>query len=477
MRLASSSRLAFVIVLASLVPGCSGCDSTASNGGSGNGGGGSDGGGSIVPGADGSVGGDASVAGDAGLAGFCSGSGPLLLVPGAGGASLCSGELAQTTFRYAVCSCGRFAISNTFATDSFDSRDGAYSSASSGNAGSFGTNGNVTLHAAADVGGSVWVHGTSGISAGASGALHAAGELKVNGPLSSASSVVVGHDAFVEGDLSAASLSVGATLTQPAGALRTVAGATSVGALASAPVDFPPPCACEADELVDVAGLVAAQATANDNAAAGFDPSVLVGYTGPTTIDLPCGRLHAPSLSGNGTLTLRVAHRTALFLGGDLEPGADFRVEIVGGGELDLFVEGNVVSAHRLDLGSIDAPSRVRLYVGGSQPIALSGGAVFAGNVYAPHAEFTMSTAIEIYGSLFAAGIVASDRLTVHYDAAILAAGNDCGPPPSTCTSCRDCGNQACTAGGSCGACTSNADCCSPLVCHAGSCVPEIVIE
>lgn len=88
-----------------------------------------------------------------------------------------------------------------------------------------------------------------------------------------------------------------------------------------------------------------------------------------------------------------------------------------------------------------------------------------------------MSTAIEIYGSLFAAGIVASDRLTVHYDAAILAAGNDCGPPPSTCTSCRDCGNQACTAGGSCGACTSNADCCSPLVCHAGSCVPEIVIE
>jgi len=40
----------------------------------------------------------------------------------------------------------------------------------------------------------------------------------------------------------------------------------------------------------------------------------------------------------------------------------------------------------------------------------------------------------------------------------------------SECSDCRDCNNQACIAG-LCGACSNNADCCSPLVCFFGECV------
>jgi hypothetical protein len=168
-------------------------------------------------------------------------------------------------------------------------------------------------------------------------------------------------------------------------------------------------------------------------------------------------------------LTLRVSGRTALFVGGDLNPSGEFRVEVVGEGELDLFVAGNLVSAQRLSLGTAATPSRVRLYLGGSQPVALSGGGVFAGFVYAPFARFTMSTAIEIYGALFAFGIVASDTLTVHYDESIQEAASECDPPPPGCTECGDCLGQACN-GGTCGSCSSDDDCCAPFTCVSGVC-------
>jgi hypothetical protein len=39
------------------------------------------------------------------------------------------------------------------------------------------------------------------------------------------------------------------------------------------------------------------------------------------------------------------------------------------------------------------------------------------------------------------------------------------------CGTCKDCGNQACV-NGTCGSCTTNADCCAPLICQGGTCVP-----
>jgi len=43
--------------------------------------------------------------------------------------------------------------------------------------------------------------------------------------------------------------------------------------------------------------------------------------------------------------------------------------------------------------------------------------------------------------------------------------------PPPQCNTCLDCNGQACN-GGSCGSCQSNSDCCAPLLCKGGTCVP-----
>ena len=255
----------------------------------------------------------------------------------------------------------------------------------------------------------------------------------------------------------------------PAGTSIT-ATTTDIASQASGVVDVSAPCDCGEDAAVDPAALVSTFAVVNDNGAAGFDPSVLNDHAPDAVVELPCGRLYVPAISGAGALTLRVTGRTALFVGGDLSPSGAFRVEVAPGGELDLFIAGNVVSASSMELGSPATPSAVRLYVGGDQPIALSGGGVFAGFIYAPRARFTMSTAIEIFGGLFASGIVASDSLTVHYDEAILAAADDC-DPPSGCEGCGDCNLQACD-GGECVPCVDDADCCAPLVCFDGACLP-----
>lgn len=427
-----------------------------------------------VPGDAGSDSGNGGDAGpdlgdDGGLVGFCAGGGPLL-IPSAGAAGdRCTGQLAESAFRFAVCSCGEFVVSNTFRTDSFDSRDGDYDPVEAGTTGAFGTNGAVNLAAAATIGGSAWVAGAQGLGANATAPLSVAGNLRVAGPVTSMSTVNVDFDADINGNLTATSVTIDGSLMQPGGATIT-ATTQDINAQASGTVTVTPPCDCGASAAVDPAALVTTFASLNDNAEAEFDPSVLADHAPGAVVDLPCGRLYAPTISGTGALTLRVAGRTALFLGGDLAPDAAFTVEIVGDGELDLFVAGNLVSASSVSLGSAATPSRVRLYVGGSDPVALSGGGTFAGFVYAPFARFTMSAAIEIFGGIFANGIVASDSLTVHYDDAILDAASNC-EPPTGCDSCNDCNGNACN-GGACGACVTDADCCAPFTCFQGECSP-----
>jgi hypothetical protein len=67
--------------------------------------------------------------------------------------------------------------------------------------------------------------------------------------------------------------------------------------------------------------------------------------------------------------------------------------------------------------------------------------------------------------------------------------GGACNPPPDAgtlpdggfapdagspaCGTCSDCNNQACVAG-RCGACTTDSQCCAPLICQAGYCLPQI---
>ncbi len=412
--------------------------------------------------------------GGAGVGGqteYCQGSGPPIVVGDTQtlGPAACGGRVAERTFRFAVCTCEGYTTSTALTTDSFDSRQGPWAPGHSG--GSVGTNGALDSNAALQIGGSLWVSGAAGVRAAVR--LDVAADLQDAGPLFGGGQVDIRRDAYVAGDVTLGSLGVAGRLVVPAG--RTIsAPAGTVASTSRAEVRVAPPCACGASDLVDLAAFVAAHRTDHDNARIGLDPTRLARLSGPTTLELPCGRYYVDAIGGDGALTLRIGGRTALFVGGNADLRRAFHVELAPGGELDLLVAGTLSAADELRLGAPEQPARARLYVGGAGTLALAGGTLLGGNLYAPGSELQLSAGAEVFGSLFVRRLVTSAPLTVHYDTAVLDAGAECpGGVPTTCTTCLDCRNQACIAG-QCGACTDTSQCCAPLLCFRGECIAEI---
>ncbi|AKF04612.1 DUF7305 domain-containing protein [Sandaracinus amylolyticus] len=406
---------------------------------------------------------------DARLPSYCEGEGPPVLVSDRG-LPLCSGGLAEATFRFALCTCEGWVSAAPITTDSFASADGPYSSDRAGRAGSIGSNGRIEFNAGADVSGALWTLG----------GVHSSVDLRVGSDLRSGAAVTcdngldVGRDAYVDVSLRARTLRVGGTLTMPEGAPLETTFPPTLGMERRVPVATPPPCSCAPGDLLDVAALVAAHATDNDDALVDFDPRELDGYTGDTTLTLPCGRLYLERVAGEGDLTLVVTGRTALFIAGDLSFNGEFTVLLEGpGAEIDMFVAGDLGAMRVLRIGDALRPAQARLYVGGAGNVSLSDNGFFGGNLYAPRAELVAAGELEVYGSAFVRRVSASGPVTLHYDTSVLRAADPCPPPTRPeCTSCLDCRNQACV-GGTCGACVVDTDCCAPLLCASGTCVPE----
>lgn len=399
--------------------------------------------------------------------GFCEGQGPVVLV-GDQGRTLCSGRLAESTFRYALCSCEGYVGNHRLVTDAFDSREGPFTSAEVG--GSVGINGRLATAGDTELGGTLRAGDAVQVSGPAR--LAVAADLFVQGDLRADGTVEVARSAQVGGAVDVPDLRVAGTLTTAPGAVVQLHGGGQLGGQTTGPVSVPPPCACGADQLFDVAAWVAAQRSDNHNSRIGLGEGDWQNLATDLTVNLPCGRYWVNAIGGAGGLTLRLEGRVALFVSGDLSLQAPLQIDTSLGGELDLFVAGNVVSAGRLDLGDAANPARVRLYVGGNGTLELSGGGVFAGNVYAPRAELVSSAALEAFGSLFVRRVALSDQLIIHYDTAVLDNGAECPPTDGGCDSCLDCRNQACN-GGSCGACVDDGDCCAPLFCVGGTCVAD----
>lgn len=397
----------------------------------------------------------------------CDTSGPPLIV-GDTGETTCGSAVAERTFRFALCTCTDLVTSNALTTDAFDSADGPYTAGGAG--GAIGINGGANLNAPLIAGGSLWIGGASGLTAAAAAPIDTGGDLQLGGPLASEARVAVAGDARIAGRVSAPALAVGGTLSVPPNAAIDVADQSMIAAIAREPVAVALPCTCDQDELLDIAAYVARHRSDNDNAAAGISPDILSQIPTATTVELPCGRYYFSRISANAELTLKITGRTSVMVDGDLSIDTGLRVLIDDGAEIDLFVAGNIVSAGPIDFGSARSPSRARLYSGGTGTLQISGGGVFAGNLYAPRAELVASAPIEVFGSIFVRRMAASAQVIVHYDRAVLRAGDDCeAPPPVSCTSCSDCANVACT-GGQCTACATNTDCCPPLYCVSGRC-------
>ena len=377
----------------------------------------------------------------------------------------CLGNLAQSMFRWALCSC-KDVRGGQLTTDGYDSRTGPYGPG--GLAGGVAMNGNFVPTKAADIGGTLWVSATgSGLTIATASSVKQ--DLRVGGAVTTTAPLAIGHDAYVQGSISGgALLTIKGTLFLTPNA--TLGANATYGALVREPVTVPAPCDCS--KKLNVRPLVVAHGmpAGNDDALVRLAPAVLDGLSGPRRLDLPCGRYYVTRIATTFPLTIIAHGRTALYVDGDVTSTAALTLAPTPGAELDVFIAGNLSASGALSIGSPSYAGSTRVYVAAKTTISSSAASI-AGNLHAAGGALTLA-APEVYGAIVAGDFTGSAAQALHYDRAVLSAGNAC-PSATTCNSCEDCGNQACK-GGTCGACASSAECCAPLACTSGRCVASL---
>jgi hypothetical protein len=418
----------------------------------------------------------------------CSGGGPPITVT-VPGHDTCAGNLAQTTFTWALCSCSDVQLSSELMTDGFDSTQGPYMAGGLG--AGVGLNGSFDSSSMIDVGGTLWCSANRGVTTSAPTDVRQ--EMHSGGVLTG--QLAIGTDAYVKGAVQGSPITIGGTLFHPGGQTG-ISGNVTYHALVDRPVDVPPPCALCPNEpagVIPVAAIVAARRDNNDNASIGLDPGLLTGGNAPQRIDLPCGNYYLDAITNSSELTIMAHGNTALYVGGNIASSSALALTLDPTAQFDIFVGGTIDSSSELLIGSPNYPALTRTYVAGMGTLDFSSNVSLSGNLYDAAALVTWSSPVEAYGSVYAGNFQSSSNTRIHYDRAVVNVGQSC--PSSSdagtaldsgsgsadagttsmdgsaggCTSCRDCNNQACI-GGACGACTTSAECCPPLSCIAGMC-------
>jgi hypothetical protein len=448
--------------------------------------------------------GASAVALDAG-AKSCTNGGPLIDITN-GTVTTCLGTLAQTTFRWGMCTCGNVQLVNSgqpwgpahpgldfpaLYIDAYDSSKGPWDPNNPEIGGSLGVNGTFNSVGAAGnnapgtytfVTGHWWnastidtggrseskqeLHAGSTINA-ASGYDFLVGEPNSSGTLVPVVPGTAAGDGYVLGAINGP-MTFYKDLYVPSGGAP--AGVTVKGSVKNATFSVPPPCDSCGSSRIPVGTIVDQYAAPNlnDDAVIGLSPSAMMGLSGTNRLDLPCGYYYLSGISTSGNLTVYAHGHTALFVGGDVR-GAAVTFSVDPGGTFDVFIKGTVITSADFAVGNPNYAALTRIYVG-SPGIQLSGEAHFAGLVYMAGSDINLQSHITSYGALYCNNFIGSgDNTDIHYDRAALRQGYGCDIGISGCASCRDCGNQACI-NGRCGACTNSAQCCPPLTCNAGTC-------
>lgn len=187
----------------------------------------------------------------------------------------------------------------------------------------------------------------------------------------------------------------------------------------------------------------------------------------------PATRSCGASIGGSHSTTIVAHGRTALFIDGDVKLSGSLSIAVDPTGTLDVLIAGTLDDSQQTNIGSPNYPALSRFYIGSPQGFGISQSARLGAFFYAPYGLVSSSAPLTVYGGIFAGDFQNSQDTDIHYDRAILDVGGDCGG--GGCTSCYDCGNQACI-NGVCGSCTDSSQCCAPLVCDNGTCV-DVVIQ
>lgn len=388
----------------------------------------------------------------------------------------CTGRLAASRFSSALCLCNNLQSTNGLTTRGFASGQGPYQEGLAANSGApVGVNGTcVSLTGKTDIAGSFSVAGSQAQQF--LGSLMVWGDLRIGGNLSVAGATTVARDAWFAGDFVGFGPLVVAADLHHAGSVSALP-LPLAGSNVQESITPQTPCACDTDDMLDIAGLVNAAKGDNDNKIFGVQPDVLANVTAPREWTLPCGRVYLSQISGVGDLIIHFSGSSALFVDGSINLQGKLTFLPTAGAELDVFVKDTLAVQGSVALADNTRPAAGRISVAGSQTITLD--TPFIGNLYAPKAQVKTAGPLEIWGSLFASDLQADAAVSFIFDRDIAAVGIDCTaplPPAGLCTQCGWCyGGNACIRG-VCTPCTKDSECCGQAVCSDGRCAPLVVV-
>lgn len=411
-------------------------------------------------------------AADGGAVGTCGLTSPAVQVEGR---PTCTGRLAASYLSNALCSCNNVQVLVGLTTRGFDSRQGPFRDLQPGEGGAaVGVNGTYLTMGPATIGGSLSIAGPPDLDF--KGTLGVAGDFWAAGNVVTVGAATVARDAWLAGSyLGLGPLTVARALHH---GLGVVATPTKAGSDVMGPVTVPKPCPCAAGEVLDISALVANARADNDDADYELSPDAFATVSGPSSWTIPCGRMYLTQIGGIGSLHVHVTGMSAVFVDGSIALTGDLVFDVDPGAQVDVFVRDGFKVTGRVALASKERPSAGRLWVGGSQAIALP--SPWVGNLYAPHAATGARLGLEVWGSIFSADFSADATASFIFDRSILDAGATCGAPQPTAGQCQRCGTcsggTACMSSG-CASCLADSDCCSLDICANGSCVPWLNVQ
>lgn len=395
----------------------------------------------------------------------CPNGGPPIIIDD-GVTPLCSGNVAATTFTWALCSCTDVTLSSSFTTDGFDS-----TAVSQGKLGAgVGLDGTFAASSAVDVGGALWASSNGGLTSTSQTRVRS--QLHVGGALTAAT-FDVDNDGWVKGNVTGSKLAFAKTLTVEPSSV--ISGSVTYAQLVKQAVNVPAPCDCS--KPLPIGAWVTTRKTVNDNATVKLDPAVLTtaSPSQPARIDLPCGSYYLDAIDAKGPLVIFAHGHTALYVGGDVKSGSFIAFGLDPTGSFDVFINGTLATTALFKIGSPNYPALSRTYVGTSDKLTITSNGILATNFYAGKADVLFTSNNDTFGAIFAGNFTDTSDTAIHFDRGVVKVGDDCPKPKPdggvpVCGSCKDCNNQACI-NGTCGQCSSSAQCCPPLVCSGGSCI------
>jgi hypothetical protein len=421
----------------------------------------------------------------------CVGGGPPIFVP-TGGEDTCTGNLGSVSFTFAMCSKTDIQnLTQNLTTDAFNSAQGPY--VPGGLGGSIGVNGFYENNKTTVIGGDLFVRGASGFTPAGNTTIRQRMLVYHNFVVNKLLTVSEPDDDSDPADV--IDTYIGGTITSAGGQPQArvhdlVVGTSNCAAMtAMNPLGLPatliydapciqnkaavdaffvnPTCSLEDIPVGSIVQHFSTTAT-NDNELIGLDPNAL-NNTNAQRLELPCGYYYLNAIAGSAPMTIVVHGRTALFIGGNVDLSNELYIDLEPGATLDVFIAGYLNTSQSMTLGNPNYPRLSRFYIGGvnstGESLKLSGGSTFLNGVFwAGHGDIRASNSLEMFGALFANSFHLQGEVKVHYDEGVVQNGEECPPLSGTCDTCRDCDNQACTAG-ECGKCTSDAQCCAPLRC------------